>query len=281
MSPSYSTNGQLNVLQEEEDTKWWLVGSVISLKPVQGDCVARVFRLVWKTKNVSEITELRQNFYLIKPTSAEAHSMIINRRPWVLDDDLFSIVSYNPAWRVTDFEFTRMVIWVRVFQLPLRAMNSEMGLRLGGCIGRAVAIDHRVEGGNLGDFLRIRVEVDITKPLRRFVLLGNGKGKKPSPCPLRYERLPNFCFFCGLVGHLLLSCPTKPATLDDKKLQYGEWLQVHAQQPRPSPRKRQCVEYFPVPIATGLASESHAPATEHTSPTIYVASLCAWNGVYW
>ncbi|KAK8972943.1 hypothetical protein V6N11_025439 [Hibiscus sabdariffa] len=132
------------VFQEEEDSKWWLVGSVISLKPVQGDYVARVFRSVWKTKNVSEITELSQNFFLIKPTSAEAHTMILNRRPWVLDDDLFSIVAYNPAWRVADFEFTRM--------------------------------------------------------------------------------------------------------------------------PRPGPRKRQGVEYFPTPVATGLAPESPAPATEFSSP---------------
>ncbi|KAK8972945.1 hypothetical protein V6N11_025441 [Hibiscus sabdariffa] len=231
-----------------------------------GDYVARVFRSVWKTNNVSEITELSQNFFLIKPTSAEAQTMILNRPPWVLDDDLFSIVAYNPAWRVADFEFTRMVIWVRVFQLPLHAMNSTMGLRLGGCIGRAVAIDHRVEGGNLGEFLRIRVEIDITKPLRRFVLLGNGQGKKPTPCPLRYERLPNFCFFCGLVGHLLLSCPTKPTVLDERKLQYGEWMRVHAQQPRPGPRKRQGAEYFPTPVATGLAPESPAPTIEFSSP---------------
>ncbi|KAK8982825.1 hypothetical protein V6N11_060146 [Hibiscus sabdariffa] len=41
-----------------------------------------------------------------------------------------------------------------------------MGLRLGSGIGRAIAIDHKVEGGNLGEFLRIRVEpvdLDTTK----------------------------------------------------------------------------------------------------------------------
>ncbi|KAL4297875.1 hypothetical protein GQ457_12G013550 [Hibiscus cannabinus] len=253
---------------EEEDSSLWLVGSVITKLPVKGEEVYRIFRSVWKPKNVSEITELCPNFFLIKPVSVDAQTMILNRRPWVLDDDLFSIVSYNPAWRLADFDFSRMLIWVRVFQLPLRAMNSAMGLRLGSRIGRAIAIDHRVEGGNLGEFLRIRVEVDISKPLRRFVLLGNGQGKKPSPCPLCYERLPNFCFFCGLVGHLLASCMTKPVELDTAKLQYGAWLRVSTQQPRSGPRKRQGIEFFS-PSSTQQASD---PSPTAPAPSSSVAA---------
>ncbi|KAK8684372.1 hypothetical protein V6N13_040402 [Hibiscus sabdariffa] len=83
---------------EEEDSSLWLVGSVITKQPVKGEEVCRIFRSVWKTKNVSEITELCPNFFLIKPVSVDAKTMILNRQPWVLDDDLFSIVSYNPAW---------------------------------------------------------------------------------------------------------------------------------------------------------------------------------------
>ncbi|KAL4318371.1 hypothetical protein GQ457_18G011690 [Hibiscus cannabinus] len=82
--------------------------------------------------------------------------MILKRRPWVVHDDLFSIELYNPAWRAVDFYFNNMVIWIRVYQLSLRAMNGAMGLQLGGCIGKAIGVDHRVEGGNLGEFLRIR-----------------------------------------------------------------------------------------------------------------------------
>ncbi|KAK8621962.1 hypothetical protein V6N13_097590 [Hibiscus sabdariffa] len=93
-------------------------------------------------------------------------------------------------------------------------MNIEMGLRLGGCVGKALGIYHQVEGGNMGNFLRVRVQMDIAKPLCRCVLLGNGQVKQPSPCPLRYERFSHFCFLCGLVGHELSSCIAKPIGLD-------------------------------------------------------------------
>ncbi|KAL4295395.1 hypothetical protein GQ457_12G013690 [Hibiscus cannabinus] len=229
--------------REAGDSELWLVGSVISSKAVDGDSVCRIFRSVWKSKNIIEILELRPNFFLIKPVGAEAKGMILKRRPWVVHEDLFSIEPYNPEWHAADFTFTSMVIWVWVYQLPLRAMNGNTGLQLGGSIGKAIGVDHRVEGGNLGEFLRIRVSIDITKPLRRCILLGNGQGKKPSPCPLKYERLPRFCYYCGLIGHDLAACLTKPSDLDSRKLQYGSWLRVSTQKPVAS-RRRQGIEYF-------------------------------------
>ncbi|KAK9032732.1 hypothetical protein V6N11_056988 [Hibiscus sabdariffa] len=96
----------------------------------------------------------------------------------------------------------------------------------------------------MGDFLRIRVQVDIKKPLRRCVLFGNSLGKQPSPCLLRYECLPRFCFFCGMVGHELSTCVVKPTNLAVKKIQYGSWLRVPDPQPRPGSRRRTGIEYF-------------------------------------
>ncbi|KAK8559257.1 hypothetical protein V6N13_098837 [Hibiscus sabdariffa] len=66
---------------EDEGTSLWLVGSVITDKVVDGDSVGRIFRSVWKSKNVSKIVELRANFFLIKPVNGEAKDMILKRRP--------------------------------------------------------------------------------------------------------------------------------------------------------------------------------------------------------
>ncbi|KAL4296049.1 hypothetical protein GQ457_12G013320 [Hibiscus cannabinus] len=197
---------------EAGDSELWLVGSVISSKAVDGDSICRIFRSVWKSKNITEILELRPNFFLIKPVDAAAKDMILKRRPWVVDEDLFSIEAYNPEWRAVDFDFMNMVIWVRVYQLPLRAMNGTMGLQLGGTIGRAIGVDHR--------------------------------GKKLSPCPLKYEQLPRFCYHCGLLGHDLAACLAKPPDLDIRKLQYGSWLRVSTQKPAAGSRRRQGIEYF-------------------------------------
>ncbi|KAK8684350.1 hypothetical protein V6N13_040380 [Hibiscus sabdariffa] len=154
------------------DSALWLVGSVISNKTVNGDSVCHIFRSVWKSKHVSEILELQPNFFLIKPVGEESKAMILKRRPWVVHDDLFSIEPYIPSWRAVDFNFNNMVIWVLVFQLPLRAMNGTMGLQLGGCIGKAVGVDHRVEDLDTrklqyGSWLRVSVQKPVVGSRRK------------------------------------------------------------------------------------------------------------------
>ncbi|KAL4363533.1 hypothetical protein GQ457_04G019830 [Hibiscus cannabinus] len=105
-----------------------------------------------------------------------------------------------------------------------RLMSESLGRSLGACIGLVVGTDTRIIDGNMREFLRVRISVDVTKPLRRCVALG-GCGSKPRLCPLQYEKLPNFCDGCGFIGHLVVDCPRQP--YDPLiKFQYGDWFRV-------------------------------------------------------
>ncbi|KAL4348306.1 hypothetical protein GQ457_17G007700 [Hibiscus cannabinus] len=225
---------------DEEDSSLWLVGSVVTLNPVNGDSVMRIFRSVWKAKNIHEMVELRPNFFLIKPSTADARDTIVKRRPWVIHDEFFSVKPYEPALNIDAYSFLLMTIWVRVYRLPLRAMNRDMGLRLGSCVGKALGVDHRAEGGNLGEFLR----------------------------------------------HNLAACSSKPPDLDEKKLQYGSWLRVQTQQPRPGPRKHTGIEYFsepssepPAPVITRFATVNADSGTTPVSSSTISDGMGADRGM--
>ncbi|TXG71179.1 hypothetical protein EZV62_006114 [Acer yangbiense] len=55
-------------------------------------------------------------------------------------------------------------------------------------------------------FMRVRVRIDIDKPLKRCLrvdVMGDGV---ETVMLLRYERLPNICFKCGKIGHTTNEC---------------------------------------------------------------------------
>ncbi|KAJ4965235.1 hypothetical protein NE237_017084 [Protea cynaroides] len=49
-------------------------------------------------------------------------------------------------------------------------------------------------------FLRVRVTLEINKPLRHSISI-QGKNGKEWLATVKYERLPAYCFFCGIIGH--------------------------------------------------------------------------------
>ena len=49
-------------------------------------------------------------------------------------------------------------------------------------------------------FMRVRVALPITKPLRRGGFIAGSDGER-SWVTFKYERLPMFCHFCGILGH--------------------------------------------------------------------------------
>ncbi|KAL4387922.1 hypothetical protein GQ457_09G021670 [Hibiscus cannabinus] len=187
------------VVVPADDPRLSLVGRVITNHFVEGATLIRVFRAVWKHDKVLFITELRPNFFLIRLVSESVRAYILKRGPWVFNKDWFAILSLDHMLSIDEYYFTRMVIWVCILRVLIGLIAESLGRSLGACIGTVVGIDTCVIDGNMGEFLRVRVNLDTTKPLRCSVTLG-GCENRPKMCNLQYERLPNFCHGCRLAN---------------------------------------------------------------------------------
>jgi hypothetical protein len=72
-----------------------------------------------------------------------------------------------------------------------------------------------------GNYVRLRVMIDVRKPLMRFVSLAvEGEGRKR--LAVKYEKIPFFCKRCGLLGHNHEECGD--GDWESKDLQYGDWM---------------------------------------------------------
>lgn len=82
---------------------------------------------------------------------------------------------------------------------------------------------------DINPYHRVRVLVDITKPLKRYQLI-RLKNNNTMKISLKYERLPHFCFLCGLMDHIEKDC--SHVAEEDKEKGYGWGMNIRA-----SPRK--------------------------------------------
>ncbi|KAJ1416378.1 Zinc knuckle CX2CX4HX4C [Sesbania bispinosa] len=77
--------------------------------------------------------------------------------------------------------------------------NQANGKRIGACMGTVFEADiYEIQGK--GPYIRVSVEIDISKPL----LPGINTGSKKDGVfwvDFQYEKLPQFCYTCGLIGH--------------------------------------------------------------------------------
>ena len=97
-----------------------------------------------------------------------------------------------------DYSFT--TFWMQIHNIPHDLVTQETDESIGSTLGTVVQVADPEDNGTGGEFLRVRLKLDISRPLPRYCKLWN-VGKLMGWVGLKFERLPNFCYWCGRVGH--------------------------------------------------------------------------------
>lgn len=104
-------------------------------------------------------------------------------------------------------------------------MNRTHGLHIAQQIGAVIDIDVDKDGLGWGPFLQVKVWMKILEPLLRSTLL-NLEGNN-TWVGFKYERLPYFCFKCGVLFHSTSGCKLSASGSklhNSDQEQYGTWL---------------------------------------------------------
>lgn len=185
----------------------------------------RVFKSLWYSKKWVNFVELKDGVFLVKFSLMEDRERVLNLTPWLFDQNLFAMVPYEKNMEFRHYEFNLVPFWIRIFNIPLELKDRQIATKVGGAIGKLMAIDWRDRAGCWEEFIRIRVLVDIIKPLRRIAKVVKKTGMEIT-CVLKYERLPVFCYICGRVGYSTKKCDLFSEEISPEEFQYGNWLRV-------------------------------------------------------
>ncbi|KAL4295983.1 hypothetical protein GQ457_12G013380 [Hibiscus cannabinus] len=230
------------MMETMEGTEKWVVGKLISPSIVDSGLLIRVFFAVWKETPLEEASPLGPNLFLFKFKQEEFRDSVLNRCPWSFDGELLALKPFDGLLSPSEYNFHPLHIWLRVYQVPLGLMTQQMGEKIGNTMGVHKAVDLRDGEGRMGEYLRLRSEIDSSRPLRRFITLGKLADGNPRMCPIKYERLPKFCYHCGRIGHGWELCVDRPVEFQGP-FQFGDWLKVDLGKERQHARRKLGIVY--------------------------------------
>jgi len=200
------------------------VGKLLSEKPGNAEGIVNAVGNIWCPRQGIRCRELGDNIFLFTFLQPAGKRRAIEDGPWEFGGDLLIARDFDDSNLLEELEFIYTPIWVRVLRLPFGLMTLETGEEIGNRVGKAIEVDTDDEGCAIGKYLRIKVWLDIRKPLLWGVTMEIGPDGKTQWCPLQYEFLPNFCYICGLLGHVDRECPS--GSWREKNKPFGPELRV-------------------------------------------------------
>ncbi|MBA0701079.1 hypothetical protein Goari_027451 [Gossypium aridum] len=154
---------------------------------------------IWKTKKKFEIQRVSQNLFLIVFELEEDLETIMEGRPWLFCKSLILFNRLSQEVERDQISINSSPFWIKIdSHLPdfdKKDLMHAIGVTFGGVIRSKIS----------DTCCRLRINLDVRKPLRRGIFVSSLNVKKMW-VPFKYENLSIFCFGCGRMGHGITDC---------------------------------------------------------------------------
>ncbi|XP_050222721.1 uncharacterized protein LOC126672813 [Mercurialis annua] len=186
-----------------------LIGKIMSTKRVNREGFIQTVSYLWRTKEPLTVEAVGMNLFVFHFGAQEDRRRVLAGGPWNYLEKLIVLEVPTGLGDYNSMAFDQASFWVQIHNLPLMCLSKEAGRSLGANLGLVEEVDPGASGDCTGRYIRVRVKMNITKPLKRGLKVKVDDKGNTVMAVLWYERLPDLCYQCGIIGHPLLECPKR------------------------------------------------------------------------
>ncbi|KAL0011377.1 hypothetical protein SO802_006485, partial [Lithocarpus litseifolius] len=224
-----------------------LVMQILTQRSINIEALRKTMRVAWKPNKSVRISDIEEDLFLVEFGDKKDKQKVLDMCPWNYEKNLVLLQDFDGD--------------VAPKELKLR-WTKKTGWKIGSKTGEVMDVDVLDNGVQWGRCLQVRVNIDITKKLVRGEKL-TFKDDEQRWVYFRYERLPNFCYTCGKLGHGEKECKEDDSPTIGKEKpapQYGAWL-------KGEPLKRTSNKDMPDSSHRPPEYRNHHRTTERAQPS--------------
>ncbi|KAJ1381881.1 Zinc knuckle CX2CX4HX4C [Sesbania bispinosa] len=204
-----------------------LVGKILTDKPIHSNSLQNTLSGIWcnpKGFRVEEISNKTYQFFFYEEKDA---IRVLKGNPCIFRNSWINLKRWERDTKIENLDFSKVPINIQLWGLPAHCKTSKMGRKLGACMGE-VTSSGIFEVKERGSFIKLQVVIDCTKPLKPRIHAGSCRDGV-FWVEFQYEKLPQFCYSCRLIGHSEEYCVTTEKDEEDKednKSSLGPWMRT-------------------------------------------------------
>lgn len=213
---------------EEDANKFelCLVGRFLTEKNINVRAMRSKMADVWKPAMGVNIKVLKDGIFLFQFYHIDDMQWVLKGGPWSFDNALLVINTIKAGENPVTVPLNEVDFWIQIHGLPVGYMSEIVGKQLGNFFGTFLQYDAKNNSSIWRDCMRLRIRVDVRRPLKRKKKICK-KDKTEVMVHVKYERLPDFCFTCGLLSHTERFCKKKlENNSGEVSKDWGSWLRA-------------------------------------------------------
>ncbi|KAE9466937.1 hypothetical protein C3L33_01156, partial [Rhododendron williamsianum] len=204
------------------------MGKILTQKGINLSGLKASMDLAWGYPKGLKVMEVGGGIYQFVFGNEMDLLRVLAGGPWLFSNQLIVLQRWAEGVKPDQINFSYSPFWIQLRALPLEFMSVEVGRKMMVGFGDVLEVVMAQLSGNQGRCIRVKVELDITKPIPRGKNVRTADWQ-PIWVSFRYEKFPHLCHYCGLVGHDDKACMLK---YNESKAgimkvnQYGVWLRA-------------------------------------------------------
>lgn len=181
-----------------------VVGRVVSEKIYSAHTLQQNLERLLRSVRGFRFQELGENRFVLRFNHRLDSTHALEGCPWLLDRNALLLAMIPPEGNPETLVLDEMNIVVRLNDIPRFCRNPETARKLCANFGSVLEV-LPPKGEVYQSFIRVKVQVIISEPLLRgsHLRLRDGARKWIA---FSYERLPLYCYLCGIIGHMEKKC---------------------------------------------------------------------------